>query len=343
MSSMSFEVRLMPSGRRFTVERGERILNAGFAVGAKMPSGCRMGTCRTCKGRLIAGEVDHGNSHPGYLTPTMRVQGYALLCQAMPLSDLVIEVEELPFLADPQILPAYVKSIERPVADVALLRLRIPLHANMLFTSGQHVDILLPDGRRRPYSIASVPRPEGVIDLEFHIRHMAGGAYTEHVFGAMKARDKVQLEGPLGSFFLRQSEKPVIFLVTGTGYAPIRSILLDALNWTSDRQMTLYWGARNLADLYLIDEVRQLSLDNPRFHFVPVLSQPLPEDRWGGAIGHVQDIALADISDVAGHQVYACGSPAMVAAAEEAFVRLGLPREEFFCDAYFTQGELAHA
>jgi CDP-4-dehydro-6-deoxyglucose reductase, E3 len=342
MSSMSFEVRLMPSGRRFTVERGERILSAGFAVGAKMPSGCRMGTCRTCKGRLIEGEVDHGNSHPGYLTPTMRAQGYALLCQATPLCDLVIEVEELPFLADPQILPAYVKSIERPADGVALLRLRLPLHANMLFTPGQHVDILLSDGRRRPYSIASVPRPEGVIDLEFHIRHMAGGAYTEHVFRTMKARDRVQLEGPLGSFFLRQSEKPVIFLATGTGYAPIRSILLDALKWTSDRQMRLYWGARSLSDLYLIDEVRQLSLANPRLHFVPVLSRP-SDDRWAGAMGHVQDVALADTEDVSGYQVYACGSPAMVTAAEEAFVRRGLPREEFFSDAYFTQGELVQA
>jgi CDP-4-dehydro-6-deoxyglucose reductase len=340
---MSFEVRLVPSGRQFSVEKGERILSAGFAAGVKMPSGCRMGTCRTCKGKLLEGLVDHGNSHPGYLTPTMRVEGYALLCQATPLSDLVIEVEELPFLADPQIFPGYVKSIVRPTDGVAVLRLRLPLHANMMFTPGQHVDILLPDGKTRPYSIASVPRPEGVIDLELHIRHMTGGAYTDHVFQGMKTRDMVKLEGPLGSFFLRESDKPVIFLATGTGYAPIRSILLDTLKWKSDRQMTLYWGARNLADLYLIKEVRELSLASPRFHFVPVLSRPLPEDGWTGARGHVQDVALADIADVSGHQVYACGTPAMVTAAEEAFIQRGLPREEFFSDAYFTQGELAQS
>lgn len=337
---MSFDVKISPSGRTFEVADGDSVLTAAFEAGVKLPNGCRMGTCRTCRGRVIEGQVDHGHSHLEYLTPAMREEGFALLCQAKPCSDLVIEIEELPFLADPQQLPAYVKSMERLAEDVVKLHLRLPLHANMAFVAGQYIDILLPDGRRRAYSIANAPVASGVVNIELHIRHYPGGAFTDHVFGAMKAREMLQIEGPLGSFFLRESDKPAIFLATGTGYAPIRAMLLDALAWGTQRPMTLYWGARVREDLYLLDEMEALARQHPSFTFVPLLSRPA-EGTWSGRTGYVQDAAIADFGDVSGVQVYACGSPSMVADAERAFFARGTPDDAFFSDAFFTEAELA--
>ena len=338
---MRFEVQISPSGRSFPVENDDSVLTAAFAAGVKLPNGCRMGTCRTCRGKVIEGSVDHGHSHPEYLTPEMRDQGYALLCQAKPCSDLLVEIEELPFLADPQVLPAYVKGLDRLAPDVVKVHLRLPLHANMPFVAGQYIDIIMADGRRRAYSIANAPTATGVVNIELHIRHFPGGAFTDHVFDGLKLREMLQIEGPLGSFFLRDGDNPVLLLATGTGYAPIRSIILDALEWQPDRQLTLYWGARTRADLYMLEEVEALARDHPSLTVIPVLSRPLPEDNWTGRIGHVQDCALADIADVSKHHVYACGAPAMTAAADRDFAARGLPDGAFFSDAFFTEAELA--
>lgn len=339
---MAFDVRLVPSGRTFPVPDGRRVLEAGFDSGVKMPNGCRLGNCRSCMGKVIEGTFDQGLFNLSLLTEDLRSQGYALLCQATPSSDMVIEIEELPFLTEPQLLPAYVKSVGLITKDVAVVNLRLPLHSNMPFTAGQYIDILLPGGHKRSYSIANPPRPEGVIDVELHIRHVPGGLYSGHVFSGMKDREKVSFEGPYGSFFLRESAKPVVFLATGTGYAPIRSILLDALKWGTEREIVLYWGDRSREDLYMFDEASALAEAHANVRFVPVLSRPAAGDNWTGRTGHVQDVALEDIDNIADCQVYACGSPRMIAEAESRFVALGLPLTEFFSDAFFSEVELRH-
>ena len=340
--SMSHQIRLEPSGRTFPVQEGERILTAGLAARVRMPYGCRMGTCRSCRGRVVSGAVDLGAAHPAYLPQEQRDRGYALLCQATARSDLVIEVEELPPLAEPQILPTIVKSADRIIPDVIILRLRLPLHLNMRFAAGQYVDLLLGDGVRRSYSIANPPRSEGLIDLEFHVRHLPGGLFTDRLFQGLKPREKFELEGPLGSFFLRESDKPALMLASGTGYAPIRAILLDTLPRQTGRKIVLYWGARTLKDIYRLDEARALAAEFPDFSFMPVLSEPLAEDAWTGREGFVHRAVMEDHPDLSGWQVYACGTPAMVEAARADFsAHCGLPQDEFFADSFVTSAELA--
>jgi CDP-4-dehydro-6-deoxyglucose reductase, E3 len=339
---MTYSIRLEPGGKTFEVEPGQSILTAGLAAGIRMPYGCRMGTCRTCRGHVTSGKVDFGAAHPVYLPQHQRDEGYALLCQASACSDLTIELEELPLLAKPEILPAIVRKISFPAADVAVIALRLPLHSNMQFAAGQYVDFLLPGGVRRSYSIACAANPAGVIDLEFHVRHLPGGVFTDKLFGGLKARDKLQFEGPLGAFVLRESSKPALFIASGTGYAPIRSILASELPKKTGRKMVLYWGGRARKDLYMLEEAQQWSRDYENFSFVPVLSEAPESDQWTGATGFVHRAVMNDLKDLSGWQVYACGVPVMVDAAQRDFVaRCGLPEEEFHSDAFVSMADIA--
>jgi CDP-4-dehydro-6-deoxyglucose reductase len=200
---------------------------------------------------------------------------------------------------------------------------------------------MLPGGSRRSYSIANAPRPEGVIDLQFHIRHIPGGAFTDRVFMDLKERDKLNCEGPLGTFFLRDdSAKPLVLVASGTGYAPIRSLVLDALSRKIDRPMTLFWGGRSRRDIYLLEEPAQWAADNANFKFIPVLSESMPEDRWTGPAGLVHRAVMQAFPDLSDHQVYACGAPVMVDAARYDFAaRCNHPASEFFADSFVTQAE----
>ena len=221
---MSFQVTLQPSGHQFQVEPDEKILEAGIKAGLSIPYSCRSGVCRSCRGKVVQGEVDFGPVHPTYLPDSDKAQGLALLCSATAKSDLVVEIAELEGLAGikPGIVPCRVVKIERPSADVAVLDLRLPMNENMRFMAGQYVDFLLKDGKRRSYSIACRPSAEGVSHLELHIRHVPGGLFTDRLFGGeVKEREVMRFEGPLGSFYLREdSDKPIIFLASGTGFAP---------------------------------------------------------------------------------------------------------------------------
>ena len=339
---MRHHVQLRPSGKSFTADEGQGILGAGLSAGIRMPYGCRMGTCRSCRARVIEGEVDLGAAHPTYLPQEERDQGYALLCQATARSDLTIEVEELPPLAEPVLFPGMMKAMERPAPDVAAIRFRLPLHLNLPFAAGQYVDVLLPGGVRRSYSIANPPHAAGVIDLEFHIRHMPGGLFTDRVFSDLKPRDKFEFEGPLGTFFLRESPKPAVLLASGTGYAPIRSILLDTLPREHERPLLLYWGARTRRDIYMFDEAVRLAEEFPNFRFVPVLSEASAADAWNGRTGFVHRAVIEDLPDLADWQVYACGTPLMIEAARRDLIaECGLPEDEFYSDSFVSQADLA--
>jgi len=343
MSSNSHTVSLVPSGRTFDVIGDEPILVAALREHISLPYGCRMGTCRTCRGKIIEGSVDHADSHLAYLTEEQRAQGYALLCRARPLADVTIEIEELPPLPQPQTAQALLKRTKMVGENVMWVNLRLPLHLNLRFAAGQYVDIMLADGTRRSYSIANAPKLEGAIDLELHIRHIPGGKFTDPLFaGEIKTRTMFDFEGPLGTFYLRDSGKPAVLLASGTGYAPIRSILLDALAKGDSRSFTLYWGDRLLNDLYALDEVRDLAAAHENLTVIPVLSRGASELGWMGRTGYVQDAVLQDLPDLSGHEVYACGSPAMIDAARARFTeQSGLPPENFFADSFVTEAEKA--
>lgn len=339
---MSHNVKLLPSGTTFTVEPGEKILRAALNAGLSLPYGCLMGTCNTCRGHIQKGDFDFGAAHPNYLPQEDRDRRLALLCQAMACGDLEIEIEELPKLPVPTRSVAIVKRIDRVSDDVIVMRVRMPLHQNLLFAAGQYVDLLLPDGERRSYSLANASAlPMGVLDLELHIRHLPGGLLTDRLFsGKIAVRDKFQIEGPLGTFFLRDSDKPIVMIATGTGYAPIRSILLGMFARNDPRPCTFYWGGRTRKDLYAFDEVQAWAEQHPGFNFVPVLSRASEADGWSGRTGHVQQAVLADHPDLSAHQVYACGSPTMVSSARSVLTeRGGLPDDQYFADAFVTSAD----
>jgi len=331
---MTFKVTLQPSGRSFEVPEGKNVLQAGLDAGRMLPYSCRAGVCRTCRGTIKEGNVDYGMVHETYLPESDKAKGYALLCQAKPLSDLVVEVREVQGVR-PRIIPCRVERLDKPAPDVAVIGLRLPMNENFRFLAGQYIDFLLKEGKRRSYSLATRPDPAGVTALEIHVRHTPGGAFTDHVFGALKVRDLLRFEGPLGSFYLREdSEKPIVMVASGTGFAPIKAICEHAREKKIGRPITLYWGCRLKRDLYQLEVAQSW----PHVKFIPVLS----DEPWEGRTGFVHRAVMQDFPDMSGVQVYACGAPIVVESARRDFsAQCRLPADEFFADSFLTEADKA--
>lgn len=331
---MAFNITLKPSNHIFSVETGETILDAGLKHGHTLPYGCRGGECGKCKGRVLQGAVDYGKYIDSALSIAEKEAGTILFCCAKPLSDLTIECREVSAVQDipVKIMPCRVHRMEKLADDVMALSLKLPGSERLQFRAGQYIDILVHDDKPRSFSLGNAPHDDEFLQL--HIRNIPGGAFTHHVFTQMKERDIMRIRGPLGTFFLREdSDRPIIFIASGTGFAPVKSIIEHALHKGIKRPMHFYWGARKLTDLYQLDLARLWETHGIRF--TPVLSEPLAEDHWRGKTGFVHEAVLEDYSDLSGHQVYACGGPVMVKAAHDDFTALrGLPGEEFFSDSF---------
>ena len=332
---MPNQITIKPSDHVFTAQDDESILDAALRAGFVISYGCRNGACGTCKGRVLEGEVDYGVYQESALTPAEKRLGLALFCQARPRGDIVIESREIDAARDIQIktLPCRVQKMRRLATDIMVLHLKLPAAERLQFLAGQYIDILLKDGGRRSLSMANAPHDDEY--LELHLRNY-GGPFSVHVFERMKERDILRLEGAFGTFFLREdSDKPIILLASGTGFAPIKAIVEHAFHTRNARTMVLYWGARIRADLYMHELPERWAAEHNNFRYVPVLSEPLASDAWSGRTGLVHAAVMRDIPDMSGCQVYACGAPAMVEAARRDFIsECGLPPEEFFSDAF---------
>ncbi len=341
---MTFTVTVQPAGRSFTVENDELILAAAIRQGVGLPYGCRDGACGSCKCRLLEGRVVHGAHQAKALSPQEEEAGYTLTCRAAPQSDVVIEARTVPGAGEHPVrrMPCRVSTITRAAPDVAVLQLQLPANDRLLYRAGQYIEFILKDQSRRSYSIASAPHTqEQTPGIELHVRHMPGGKFTDHVFGAMKEKEILRMEGPFGSFFLREdAAKPIVLLASGTGFAPIKAIVEHMRHAGDTRPATLYWGCRTRADLYQHDWCERAAAAMPNLKYVPVLSEAQPEEAWTGRTGFVHQAVLADFDDLSGHQVYACGAPVMVDAAQRDFVALrALPPEEFYADAFTSEAD----
>lgn len=344
---MSYQITLKSSGKQFTTNPDETILEAALRQGINLPYGCKNGACGSCKGKVVEGQVQHGQHSENALNKADETAGAILFCCAHPQSDLVIEAREVQGAGDIAIrkVPCRVNSINKPSTDVAILKLQLPAAERFQFLAGQYLEFLLKDGQRRAYSIANAPDQEG--PLELHIRHLPGGLFTDFVFGAitpaLKEKDILRFEGPLGSFFLREdSKKPIIFLAAGTGFAPIKSIIEQMQSKKIHRPIELYWGGRRPSDLYLNDLCKTWEKDIPNFKYIPVISDGLPEDAWHGRTGFVHQAVIDDHPSLKDFQVYACGAPVMVNAARNDFsAQCHLPEEEFFADSFTSAADLA--
>ena len=346
---MSFKVSVQPSGKQFEVQPGEAILAAALRQDVILPYGCRNGACGSCKAQVLEGVIEQGPHSSGAMKPEEAERGQALLCCATAASDLTLQCRVIAAAGDIPIrkMPCRIASIAEAAPDVRILRLQLPANERLQYLAGQYVELLLRDGSRRSYSMASAPHSAEQVEL--HIRHMPGGKFTDALFGvtqpSFKERDILRFEGPMGTFFLREdTDAPIVFVASGTGFAPIKAIIEHAIHKGIRRPMTLYWGGRRPRDLYMNALCEQWAAELPDVRYVPVVSDALPEDQWAGRTGFVHHAVMADLPDLSAYQAYACGAPIVVDSARQDFVaQCGLPDDQFFADSFTSEADLAAA
>ncbi|UPJ48509.1 2Fe-2S iron-sulfur cluster binding domain-containing protein [Bradyrhizobium sp. 200] len=332
---MTFTVHVAGSELSFPCEPREFVLDAAERAGYSMPSSCRKGVCNTCETALLSGEVEQR----GKGRRTAR-DGSALVCRAQPRADLTIRPKrfERIDIFRRKTITATVYRLVRPAPDVTILMLRFPIGLRAPFKAGQYLQVVMEDGDRRNFSMANAARHND--GAELHIRHVPNGKFSEKILSGLAVGDRLQVEIPHGDFHLRVSPRPVILLASGTGFAPIKSIVETAIRAGNERPMHLYWGARTREDIYLFDLAANWQRRLHWFSFTPVLSDAAAS--WPGRTGLVHNTVREDHRDLSGVQVYACGNPKMVDAAQRDFTAdQGLPEAEFFADAFVDSGPSA--
>jgi CDP-4-dehydro-6-deoxyglucose reductase, E3 len=330
---MVYRVRVAETEQTFEVTPDETILAAALRANINLPHDCKLGGCGTCRIKLVEGSVTYAE-FPLALTPDEESLGYALACQAMPAGDLVIKpaggLTEMPPTARYR---AVVTSV-RPVSPLVMhLALELPAATSLNYRPGQYMNVALPDGTTRSFSMASVPRDNRV---DFHIRQIGGGFFTQGMLRRMQVGDKLEVDLPLGVFHLHaEDDRPLLMVATGTGIAPIKAILESLMDHPDCPPVSLYWGGRTAADLFLLDEIQAWGERLFEFNFVPVLSRA--DAAWEGRRGHVQHAVTADFDDLSEHAIYLCGSPAMIADAKLAFIDRRASMEHIYSEGFSHQ------
>lgn len=333
---MGYRITNLRNSSSFDGRDGESVIDAALRDNRIYPYGCRNGACGACKSVLISGTVDYGTYSDHALTEEERRQGKLLLCQARPLSDIEIDVEELRSGTDIRIkmLPCRAASLDPVARDVIRLFLILPKGQDFNFIPGQYIDIVLRDGQRRSFSIANLPHRTADEGIELHVRRVPDGHFTPRVFSAMRPRDLLRFEGPFGTYFL-QSEPgtPLLMIAGGTGFAPIKALLEHALTERPQTQIHLFWGARDEQDLYLDNWVRDRQHAHPGLRYTPVLSDHWP-DSWHGETGFVHEAVCRHYNDVSAFDVYASGPPIMVDSIRDSLLERGMDSNRFHFDSF---------
>lgn len=317
--------------RSFAADPTVSILDAARGNGITLEYSCRTGRCGVCKAPVVAGTTQVLRFEES-LTDDEAEQGVILTCCRAAASDVTLDIEPLDRLVELQIktMPSRIASINHLAPDILSIALKTPPHSPMLFVAGQYIDVIA-EGVRRSYSLANAPRADGL--LELLIKRYPGGVLSEYWFERAKVNDLIRIEGPFGTFFLREAAPlHILFLATGTGIAPVKA-LLEELATEPDRAMqhriNVFWGNRE-AESFCWDPVN-LGLDVGLHHLLSGANA-----NWGGARGYVHDAAIRQGVDPSDTVVYACGSDAMIASARAALLLLGLPAKRFFSDAFVS-------
>lgn len=338
---MTDRVDLVNDNRSFDTEKGENILSAALRQGIVIPHNCRSGICGSCMGLLHSGKVDHGTHRLPALSKEKEQQGYVLCCKAKTKTNIRLQVETIDAVANIEIktLTCRVKHMQKLADDVMLLELKLPPHEKFEFCAGQYLDFLLPATKRRSFSLAHSPTNSETIQL--HIRHVPGGAFTGKVFNEMKVKDLLRIQGPFGTFIMRDHSRPAILIAGGTGLAPLKSMLEVVREHGCERPLHLYWGVRARKDLYFDGQLKQWDKDLDCLYYTPVLSEPDAADDWQGVRGWVHEAVIADFPDLAGLDVYASGPPPMINAIQQSFPGQGLEQGRLYFDSfeYSNDGE----
>ncbi len=332
---MVWKVTLVPGGRSFEVRDHETVLAAALRQGVHLPDGCRNGSCGVCRAHLASGRVRYPHGPPLGLTAFERNAGDVLLCRAVPVTDLVLDAQEVAAAADLVIktLPCRVARMQPLTHEVMALHLRLPPVEALKFLPGQYIDVLLPGGQRRSFSLANPPHDSA--HLEIHVGLVPGGRFSEEVFRRMQLGALLEIQGPLGSFFLQENSTCSLLMVAGgTGYAPCKAMLRHLFENHIKCPVTLYWGARSQADLYEQMQAEQWAREQADFRFVPVLSEPQPGDQWTGRRGRVHEAVLADYAEFSKCDIYLAGPPAMVRGTRQSLLLKGADPAHIFSDAF---------
>ena len=330
------QITLVPTGQAFMADPDEPVLAAALRAGLNLPHSCKGGHCASCRARVLAGSVAYPGPRPAGLTEAEAAEGYALLCQARALTDLRVETREVRPAPDVEVksLPCRIERMDRLADDVMAVFLRLPAVEDLHFRPGQYLDVMLSEGRRRSFSIASAPSDGRLIEL--HVRRASKSGFTAQLFETLSAGALLRIEGPLGQFWLRsESPRPALMVGGGTGYAPLRAMLRQLVAAGDRRPLTLYWGAATRDGLYEHEWLSRLERERPGFVYRPVLSGPLPSGEcWDGRRGLVHAVVLEEVADLAAWDVYASGPPAMIEAIRSGFLARGLPREQLYFDSF---------
>lgn len=345
---MKYQITVQPSGHVFEANENEYILDAALRQGISFPYGCRSGSCGTCLGQVVSGTVEYPEGLPLTVMEHEHEKGRAVFCVSVATSDLVLDVAEISSATEIEIkmLPARVSSLRKLSDDVMEMTLKLPNSERMAFRAGQYIEFLLKDNKRRAFSLANSPSNDEY--LELHLRHVEGGYFTEHVFKQMKEKALVRIEGPHGSFFIRDGAsndegdnpvRPLILIAGGTGFAPIKGMLEQLLEEGDTRPVHFYWGVRREADLYRNDLAKKWALQQEHISYIPVLSEVDKTDgddsgKQQYRTGYVHTAVLEDFEDLSGFDVYMAGPPPMIDAAKEGFVKQGLPEGQLFYDSF---------
>ncbi|HRP97113.1 MAG TPA: 2Fe-2S iron-sulfur cluster-binding protein [Rhodocyclaceae bacterium] len=330
---MTYRVQLLETSESFEVGGGETVLDAALREEVRLPHECTLGGCGTCRVKLLEGRVTY-DEFPMALTPEEAEQGFVLTCQAHPQSDLVISTERaLPAASEPARHTAVIRELRPFSDDVVHLALELPEAGSFIYRPGQYMNVFLEDGSHRSFSMASVPNG-GLVD--FHIRRIPDGRFTAGRLAELRPGDTLEVELPLGTFcYHAEDYRPLILVATGTGISPIKCILESLLDDPDCPPVSLYWGMRTAADLYLDEEIRSWADRLYEFQYVPVLSRA--PSSWPGRRGHVQHAVLQDFDDFSEHAFYLCGAPAMIHDAKQAFLGKGASVDHIYVDGFSFQ------
>jgi len=332
---MTYKITLKASEHTFEIEENEFILEAALRQGISFPYGCRSGSCGTCLGKVISGDIEYPEGLPLTVMEHEHKEGKAIFCVSVAKSDLVLDVKEIESSAEIEIkiLPARVASLRKLADDVMEMSLTLPANERLAFKAGQYIEFILRDRSRRAFSIANSPTNDETIEL--HLRHVEGGVFTGHVFNEMKEKAILRFEGPFGSFHISESSnRPLILIAGGTGFAPIKAMVEQLIEEGDTRPIQIYWGARATVDLYRDDLPEKWAFQHKHIAYTPVLSEPNEDDDWQGRTGFVHAAVIEDFTDLSGFDVYVAGPPPMVDAVKENFSKQGLSDDRLFCDSF---------
>ena len=326
----TYKIKIKSSGLEFDVKPSQTILEGAIASGITLPYGCQDGACGSCKGKVISGKYFLNEYQSSALTDSDIKAGNTLYCKSMAQEDLVIEpnIPEVYDQYSPKVLPVKVESLTRLNHDVMQMFLKLPAKETFRFKAGQYIEFIMGDGSRRAFSMANAPLDSMI---ELHLRLIEGGKFTSFVFNEMKEKSIHRIEGPIGQFYLRDSEKPIIFIAGGTGFAPIKSIIEDMIANKNKRKIYLYRGVRSEKDFYMNELVNDWIKKLEGLTYIPVVEDGLSEDARSGYVHHA---VLEDFKNLNDIQVYCCGAPGLVENAFKDLTKSGLPDDQFFADAF---------